>query len=91
MPVDGEQPQLMKLRKIIDRSFQKQDGGVNVAAQVSGVVNASVGESGSQRTRVSSKLRVVQRDGVTEVTEATAMPTEPKRSDEGDKPEEEVR
>ncbi len=78
----------MKFRKIINKAFGSQDDDVNVAGQVTGAVNANVGERGSQRTRVSSKVRVVQRDGVTEVSEATAVPAEREQNDQGESPEE---
>ena len=78
----------MKFRKIINKTFGTQDDDVNVAGHVTGAVNANVGEKGAQRTRVSSKVRVVQRDGVTEVTEATATPAEREQNDQGESPKE---
>ena len=63
----------MKVRKVIGRYLEDEvedkDGNINVAGSVNAVVSANVDEPGSHRTRVSSRQRIVQRNGRTEVFE----------------------
>ena len=63
----------MKVRKVISRDLEHEvedkDGKVSVAGSLSAVLSANVNEPGSQRVRVSSRRRIVQRDGRTEVFE----------------------
>jgi hypothetical protein len=63
----------MKLRKVISRNLEdevgNEDGDVNVAGSINAVVSANVNEPGIHRTRVSSRQRIVQRNGRTEVFE----------------------
>jgi hypothetical protein len=60
----------MNLRKIIERRFRSQKGGVNAAGDVSAVIATNVGEKAG-RTRLSSKSRhrIVQSGGRTVVDE----------------------
>jgi len=53
------------LRKKLDSS----EGGVHVAGGVNAVVAANVGEKGGSHTSVSSRQRIVQRNGKTVVDE----------------------
>ena len=58
----------MKFKKVINERIDEKKDGVNVAGGVNAVISANVGESGS-KTSVSSRQRIVQRDGKTEVFE----------------------
>jgi hypothetical protein len=58
----------MRLRKIIRKSIRRSGPGGTVAGGVNVVVAANVDEPGNARTSVSSRQRVVQRGGRTEVT-----------------------
>jgi hypothetical protein len=52
------------VRKVIRRRIRRQEGGVNVAADVDAVVSINTGESGqTSSTRVRSRRRIVQRSG----------------------------
>ena len=57
----------MKLSEVIRRRVRHSQDGVNVVADVNAVVAGSVNEPG-QTTSVSSRQRIVQRDGRTETT-----------------------
>jgi hypothetical protein len=57
----------VNLRKVIERSLRRRGAGEGVAGTVNTAVAANVGERGTS-TLVSSKQRIVQRDGRTEVT-----------------------
>jgi len=63
----------MKLRKVISRNLEdevgNEDGDVNMAGSINAVVSANVNEPGTHRTSVSSRQRIVQRNGRTEVFE----------------------
>jgi hypothetical protein len=59
----------MKVKKVINEPINEQQDGVNVAGGINAVISANVGESGSS-TSVSSRQRIVQRDGKTEVFES---------------------
>ena len=61
----------MKIRKVIRKRIDRQGKGVNVAGGVQGVVSANVNDPKGSVNRVSSKqrVRVVQKDGRTEVHE----------------------
>jgi hypothetical protein len=55
---------LAVVRKVIRRRIRRQEGGVNVAADVDAVVSVNTGESGqTSSTRVRSRRRIVQRSG----------------------------
>jgi hypothetical protein len=58
----------MRLRKIIRKTIRRSGPGGTVAGGVNVVVAANVDEPGNSRTSVSSRQRVVQRGGRTEVT-----------------------
>jgi hypothetical protein len=63
----------VNLRRVIRKTFKTNRPGVDAAADVHAVIAANVNE-GRQRTRVSSKQRIVQRNGKTEVfTEETEV------------------
>ena len=59
------------MRKVIRRRVRRQASGRNVVGDIQGVIAANVGETG-RKTGVSKKssVRIVQRDGKTEVTES---------------------
>ncbi len=67
----------MKIRKVVSRTFDSEDKDVNVVGAVNATVSADVNEPDSH-TRVSSRQRIVQRNGRTEVFE------EEHRFDDGD-------
>jgi hypothetical protein len=56
----------MKFKRVINKQINEKKDGVNVAGGINAVVSGNVGESGS-KTSVSSRQRIVQRDGKTEV------------------------
>lgn len=58
----------MKIRKVVSRTFGHDGKDVNVAGAINAVASADVNEADSH-TRVSSRQRVVQRNGRTEVFE----------------------
>ncbi len=58
----------MKIRKVVSRTFGHEDKDVNVAGALNAVVSADVNEADTH-TRVSSRQRIVQRNGRTEVFE----------------------
>lgn len=58
----------MRIRKIITKPGDDHDG-VHTSGGVQAVVSANVGSTRPSRTRVSSRQRIVQRDGRTEVHE----------------------
>jgi hypothetical protein len=58
----------MRFVKVIQRRIQGRDGGVDVKGGVNATVAANVGERGAT-TQVSSKQRIVQRSGRTDVTD----------------------
>lgn len=52
----------MKVRKVIRKRIRRNQGGIQVNADVDGVIAANVGEEGSrQRVRSRSRQRIVQR------------------------------
>jgi hypothetical protein len=54
------------VRKVIRRRIRRQEGGVNVAADVDAVVSINTGEAGqTSSTRVRSRRRIIQRSGGT--------------------------
>ena len=57
----------MKFSDTIRRRIRHSKDGVNVVADVNAVVAGTVNEPG-QKTSVSSRQRIVQRDGRTETT-----------------------
>ena len=59
----------MKFRKIISKPFQQDGKDGSVAGGINAVVSANVNEPGKSHTRVSSRQRIVQRNGRTEVFE----------------------
>ncbi len=61
----------MKIRKVISKPFSHTDEDVNVAGGINAAVSANVNEPGPSHTRVSSRQRIVQRNGRTEVFEST--------------------
>ena len=60
----------MKLRKVIQKTIRHRDGGTDVAGNINAAVAANVNEPGRSHTHVSSKQRIVQRGGRTEVFES---------------------
>lgn len=67
----------MKIRKVVSRAFGHEDKDSTVAVAINAAVSADVNEAGG-RSRVSSRQRIVQRNGRTEVFE------EEYRFDEGE-------
>ena len=61
----------MKIRKVIAENVNHEDKDVNAAGGLNAVVSASVNEQGANRSRVSSRQRIVQRNGRTEVFESS--------------------
>ncbi len=61
----------MNVRKIIQRRLRHRGGGVDVVGDVNAVVAANVNEPGGNSS-VSSRQRIVQRDGRTVVSETSA-------------------
>ncbi len=59
----------MKFKKIISKPFRHEGEDASVAGGVNAVVSANVNEPGKSHTRVSSRQRIVQRNGRTEVFE----------------------
>jgi hypothetical protein len=61
----------MKIRKVINRKVRRSGKGVNVVADVNAVIAGTVGEKGSTSTvRSKRSIRIVQRDGQTEIEES---------------------
>jgi len=56
----------MRVKKVIRKVFHRDDENVKVAGGVNAVVSANVNEPGST-TRASSRQRITQRAGKTEV------------------------
>jgi hypothetical protein len=59
----------MKYRKVINEPIEVDRDGVTIRGGVNAVISASVNETGVQHVSTHQKVRVVQRDGVTEVFE----------------------
>jgi hypothetical protein len=59
----------LKFRKIISKPFRHEGKDASVAGGLNAVVSANVNEPGRSHTRVSSRQRIVQRNGRTEVFE----------------------
>ena len=59
----------VNLRKIVQRRIRKNADGVGLAADVNAAVSANVNEPGSSHTHVSTRQRIVQRSGETQVDE----------------------
>jgi hypothetical protein len=68
----------VQFHKVLSQAFRRAGRGVNAAADVDAVVSANVGGSGTQRTKVSSRKRVVQRSGRTVVSEERRETRDPK-------------
>jgi hypothetical protein len=60
----------VKLRRAIQRRIRRSGAGTDVSGIVNAVVAANVNEPGPSHTHVSSKQRIVQRGGRTEVFES---------------------
>lgn len=67
----------MGLKKVIRKRVETNEDGVAISAAVNAVIAGSVGES-SSATSVSSRQRIVQKNGVTIVNE-----TETEEGEEG--------
>lgn len=59
----------MRLKKVIRRVLDEHRDGVDVVGGVNAVVAVNDGEDGATTSRVSSRQRIVQRDGETVVHE----------------------
>ena len=59
----------MKIRKVVRKTIDEHDDGVDVVGGVNAAISANVGEKGGTTSRVSSRqrIRIVQRGGRTEV------------------------
>ena len=60
----------MKISKVITKRIRHEGGGANVAGDITAAIAANVGKNGGA-THVSSRQKVVQRDGTTEVQSET--------------------
>ena len=60
----------MKLRKVIQKTIRQHGDRTDAVANVNAAVAANVNEPGRSHTHVSSKQRIVQRGGRTEVLES---------------------
>jgi hypothetical protein len=58
----------MRFQEVIAKAIRRSGRHGSVAGSVNAVVSANVGEPGRTRTTVSSRQRVVQRNGRTVVT-----------------------
>jgi hypothetical protein len=58
------------VRKVIQKTIRRSGGGTDIVGIVNATVAANVNEPGRSRTQVSSKQRIVQRGGRTEVLES---------------------
>jgi hypothetical protein len=71
----------MKIRKIISKAVDESRDGVSTVGGVNAVVSANVGEPGGRTvSRVSSRQRVVQRQGRTTRIEEHHVDTDPEGS-----------
>ena len=59
----------MNLRKVIQKTVRRSGAGTDVVGNVNAAVSANVNEPGRSVTSVSSRQRIVQRGGRTEVFE----------------------
>ncbi len=59
----------MNLREVIQKTVRASGRGTDTVGNVNAAVTASVNEPGPSRTHVSSRQRIVQRGGRTDVTE----------------------
>ena len=59
----------MKFRKVINEPIEHDEDGVSVTGGVNAVISANVNESGDSSVSNKQKVRVVQRNGRTEVFE----------------------
>jgi len=59
----------VKVKKVVRKEIDHDADGVHVAGGINAVIAANVNESGSTHTRVSSRRRIVQKNGKTMVTE----------------------
>ncbi|HVM00312.1 MAG TPA: hypothetical protein VM324_13555 [Egibacteraceae bacterium] len=59
----------MRIRKVINKPIDVEREGARIAGAVNAVVAANVNEPGRSVSRVSSRQRIVQRNGRTEVHE----------------------
>jgi hypothetical protein len=63
----------MKFRKVVNRKVDGDSGTGAVAASINAVVAANIGEAGSSYESSRQRVRVVQRNGKTEVFEESDM------------------
>ena len=78
----------MRVRKVINEKLEGDDGSsVHAAGAVNAIASANVNESAPSRSRVSSRRRVVQRDGKTFVSTETSemdLDAEPGHDEKGE-------
>lgn len=61
----------MRFRKVINEPVDEEHEGVRVTGGINAVIAANVNDQGSSVTSVSSKQKIVQKNGKTEVFEQT--------------------
>jgi hypothetical protein len=59
----------MNVRKVVQKTIRRSADGTEAVGSVNAAVAANVNEPGRSRTHVSSRQRIVQRGGRTEVLE----------------------
>ncbi len=61
----------MRFKKIINRPVVSEDDDVQVAGGISAAISVNTEEGSRTRTRISSRRKIVQRNGRTEVSEVS--------------------
>jgi hypothetical protein len=62
----------MRFRRVVKKPVTVDQDGVHVAGGVNAVVSANVNESGSTHVSSKQKVRIVQRNGHTEIYEESS-------------------
>lgn len=72
----------MQIRRVVSKRIQKRSDGINLAGDLNAAIAGSVNEPGSQTyVRSRSTNRIVQRNGVTEVTSDHEVSDKPQEVD----------
>jgi hypothetical protein len=71
----------MKYRKVINQPIEVDENGVTIRGGVNAVVAATINEPGDNQVSSHQKVRVVQRNGVTEVFEHSTDDDDKDQSD----------
>jgi hypothetical protein len=72
----------MRLRRVIQRKFHRDDDGVKVEGGLNAAIDINVGEGGGKHQRTSSHSRIVQRSAST----AAKTPPDENKKSEGEGP-----